>query len=120
MNNLITHATNSDGNLYLYSVGATDHGLPELIYAPHPDDAATAEVVNMMGVVLSSLLEQQIAAQKPFIDGEIVNFQEYGLRVRLRCVYGVAEFPLVKAVERYGPGFTTILIQVSVEARWDA
>jgi hypothetical protein len=120
MNNLITHATNSDGKLYLYSVGATAHALPELVYVPHPDDAGTTEIVNMMGAILVSLLEQQIAAKKPFVDGEVVDFQEYGLRVRLRCVEGVAEYPLVKADERYGPGFTTIVIQVSVELRNDA
>jgi hypothetical protein len=120
MNNLVTHATTSDGKLYLYSVGATDHDLPELIYIPHPDDAAAKDVMNMMGVVLCGLLDQQIAAQKPFADGEVVNFPEDGLRVRLHCTYGVPEYPLVKADERYGPGFTAIVIQVLVEARQDA
>lgn len=116
--NVITTGTAADGSFYLYSVGLTDHGRPELILLGVPD----ATAANAMAPLMVALLQRQVVAagnRKPIENDETVSLQDLGVHVRLRTVEPRPDYPLTQVERHYGFP-PPMLTQVEIEARNDA
>lgn len=92
----------ADPEPFLYTVGLTDHRLPELLLVMQ---GADAEVGQLFGHLLGRLAELQRHRGKAFKDGEHVHAAQIGLPrpcVQLVSTDVPEEFELGGAIQRYG------------------
>lgn len=92
----------ADPNPFVYTVGLTEHRMPELLLvAPGADEQGG----QMFGDLLGRLAELQRRRRRAFKDGEHIHAPQIGLKrpcVQLFSVDPPDEFELGSAIQRYG------------------